>query len=50
MEDIDRANELREREEQKYFDDHVNCVDWHVPDRDKEIINKDGSWNDKPEE
>lgn len=23
---------------------------WHVPDRDKEVVNKDGSWNDKWED
>lgn len=29
------------------MNDNINGTDWHVPDRDKEVINKDGSWNDK---
>lgn len=30
--------------------DHINGVDWHVPDRSQPIVNDDGSWNDEEKE
>lgn len=35
---------------EEFMNDHINCVDWHIPDRSESIINDDGSWNDEPRE
>lgn len=36
--------------EDNYMEDNVNGTEWHIPDKDKRVVNEDGSWNDKPEE
>lgn len=45
-----RHGEHYEENGKEYINDHINGVDWHVPDRNEPITNDDGSWNDEPRE
>jgi uncharacterized protein (UPF0128 family) len=45
-----KHGEHYEENGQEYMDDHINGVDWHIPDNSEPIINDDGSWNDNPRE
>jgi len=34
----------------EYMNDHINGVDWHVPNKTELAVNEDGSWNDEEKE
>jgi hypothetical protein len=37
-------------EDNEFMEDMVNGETWHVPNRNKRIINDDESWNDSEDE
>lgn len=47
---MEHGEKYQDENGQEFMNDNVNGTDWHIPDRDKEVVNKDGSWNDKWED
>lgn len=47
--DYSHGSRWNDEKGNEYMDDHINGVDWHLPDRSSSIINEDGSWNDEPD-